>query len=89
MNARLIAITAAALFVATAVVAQEAPTKTKKPSSIEMLTAVCSSKAVKSEKLTKACETSAKLAGLDLEGVTVKAPTAEVKVLFANLAFFK
>jgi len=85
--ATLLAISAAAYgFTA---VAQEV-TKPKRTTQAEMLAAVCNSKAVMSDKLRAACEDSKKIAGLQLASVvTVKAPTAELKVLYANREFFK
>lgn len=73
-------------------VAQEATTATKpkKVSQMEMLTAVCASKAIKSEKLSAACIDAGKIAGLQLAStVTIKAPGAELKALFANVASFQ
>jgi len=65
-------------------------TKPKKISQAEMLAAVCPSKAVKSDKLQAACDDAAKLQGLQLTStVTIKAPNAELKILYANREFFK
>jgi len=64
--------------------------KPKKTSQAEMLAIVCTSKAVKSAKLQAACDDATKLQGLQLTStVTIKAPNAELKILYANREFFK
>lgn len=64
-------------------------TKVKKPKQAEMLAAVCASKAVKTTKMQEACSAHATIASLKLPAaVTVKAPSAELKILYSNLQFF-
>lgn len=65
-------------------------TKAKKPNTMAMLTAVCPTKAIKSAKLEEACKAHAEVAKLNLSStVTIKAPGAELKALFANVASFQ
>lgn len=78
MNRVIIAAVAALVAISSATAAE------KKVKTADMLGPVCESKAVKSEKLTEACDTYAQVKGLT--GITVKAPAAEVKVIYANLS---
>ena len=64
--------------------------RAKGPKQAEMLAIVCPSKAIKSEKLQLACDTFTQIASMNFKvDVTVKAPTAELKIIYANREFFK
>lgn len=54
----------------------------------EMLDVVCPTKAIKSDKLDNACKARAALKAANLVA-DVKAPSQELKALFANADFFK